>query len=640
MAEVVRTACTRDCPDACAILAHVESGRVVRIQGDPEHPVTRGFLCQRTSRYLERHNDPERLRTPLVASGSGFRRIGWNEALNLAVRRLREIRDRYGPASILHYRSGGSLGIVKHVVDHFFARFGPVSGKRGDICSGGGDAAQEADFGLSDSHDLLDLLHSRQIFLWGKNPYVSNVHLVPVLREAKERGAGIVLVDPVRHRTAELADVYLQPRPGGDLALASGVARTLFEKGWTDPEAASYCDGLDGFRALVFSRPLADWARAADVAPVEIVELARRLAERPAAILVGWGMQRRGHGGAIVRALDALSAVSGNLGIPGGGVSFYFQRRGAFDVSTLDSRAARRLCEPLLGREILDARDPEIRAVWITAANPVAMLPDSATVARALETREFVVVVDTHLTDTARRASLVLPTNSMLEADDLVGAYGNHWIHAVRPAVPRGEGVRSDLEIVSALADRLGLGREFGRSPREWKRVFMQRAEAAGISLEDVERGGAKNPFAGNVLFADRRFPTPTGRVRLMTELPSELPGEQGYPLYLLSNSTAPAQCSQWSGPRPRGEVEATCHPDAAPDCREGDVVRIESPIGAMRARLVLDPRQRRDLVLVPKGGRFDEGACANALVPARTTDIGEGAAYLDARVRIVRAPP
>ncbi len=625
MPTVLATACTRDCPDACSILAHVEEGRVVRIQGDPAHPVTRGFLCQRTSRYLERHEDPERVATPLLRRGARLEPIGWDEALDLAAGELRRIRDEHGPAAILHYRSGGSLGLMKHVVEHFFGRFGPVTGKRGDICSGAGEAAQLVDFGTSDSNDLFDLLESRHVLLWGKNPYVSNVHLLPVLKEAARRGARLALIDPIRHRTAELADLYVQIRPGGDLDLALGIGRVLFDRGGVDPDAASYCDGLEGYRSLVGSRPAVEWARRAGVEIGVVEELARRMADRPAAIQVGWGMQRRAHGGAIVRALDALGTVTGNMGVPGGGVSFYFKRRGAFDTAPFEVPPPRTLSEPLLGREILEAKDPAIRAVWITAGNPVAMLPDSAAVARALETREFVVVVDTHLTDTARRAHLVLPATSMLEDDDVVGAYGNHYVHSVRPVAPRRGEPRTDLEIVSGLAARLGLGAEFSLSARDWKRRLLR----PGLSLEQVEAGGARSPAARKVLFEGNRFATPSGRANLLTAVPAEAPADPDHPLWLFSNSPAAAQASQWSGARPR-EAVATCHPDAASGFADGDLARLESRLGSMSVRLRFDSNQRRDVVLVPKGGWFDEGTSANAIIPATLTDLGEGAPYLD----------
>lgn len=641
--ETLRTVCNRDCPDACGLVATVEDGRLVRLGGDPSHPVTRGFLCSRTSQFPARQNSPERLTTPLLRSGGGFRPVSWEEAIAFAAERLLAIRAESGPAAILHYRSGGSLGLVKSVVDYFFELLGPVTVKRGDICSGAGDAAQEADFGDEESHDLFDLRHSRSILLWGKNPFVSNVHLLPFLKEAKSRGARIVLIDPVRHKTATLADAYVAPRPGGDLALALGVAALLFETGRVVPQAAATCEGFEEFRALALAKAPAAWASEADVAPEVLELLASTLCARPCNVQVGWGMARRTNGSSIVRALDALGALTGNLGIPGGGVSFYFKRRGAFDTSFLSKAWPRTLPEPLLGREILEAKEPPVRAVWVTAGNPVAMLPDSATVARALETRELVVVVDSFLTDTARRAHLVLPTTTLVEDDDLMGAYGNHWLGASVPVVAPPPGVRSDLEIVQLLAAEIdrrqgagadGIAPRVAGSAKEWKRRLLRRVEPFGLTVERLERESVRNPLAGEILFEGGRFPTPSGKMNLLRSLPSAAAEEPGFPLWLFSSSTERAQCSQWAGPPPP-ILEATCHPDAAPGLSDGEQVLVESALGRLRAVLRLDPLQRRDVVLVPKGGHFDSGTCANALVPARLTDAGEGAAYLDCRVRI-----
>src|SRR5437763_10304974 len=299
MREIRRTVCNRDCPDACSIVAHVEDGRVVQLGGDPAHPVTGGFLCWRTNNFLPLQYHPERLMTPLLRGNP----VSWDEAIDFAARELTRIRAGSGPQAIFHYRSGGSLGALKHLTDYFFSEFGPVTSKRGDICSGGGDAAQLLDFGEEDSHDIFDLLNSRNILIWGKNVVVSSPHTVPVLKQAHARK---MLIDPVWNKTANLCDAFVQPRPGGDFALAMAVARVLFERGWTDPAAASYCDNLDEFKALALSMQLPEWCAEADVTPEMVEEIALRLHKGPTAILVGWGMARRVNGGAIVRALDAL----------------------------------------------------------------------------------------------------------------------------------------------------------------------------------------------------------------------------------------------------------------------------------------------------------------------------------------------
>ena len=627
MREIRKTVCNRDCPDACAIVAHVEEGRVLRLSGDPAHPVTDGFLCWRTNNFLPLQYSPDRLTTPLLRG----RPVSWDEALDFAAAELLRIRAESGPQAIFHYRSGGSLGALKHLSDYFFSEFGPVTVKGGDICSGGGDAAQLLDFGEEDAHDIFDLLNSRNILLWGKNVVVSSPHTVPVLKQSR---AGKMLIDPVWHKTANLCDAFVQPRPGGDFALAMAVARVLFEQGWTDPAAASYCDNLDAFRGLAFSHSLEDWCAEADVSPDVAAEIARRLHEGPTAILVGWGMARRVNGGAIVRALDALCAISGNLGVEGGGVSYYFWRRKNFDFSFIRKPAPRTILEPLFGPQVLSATPP-LRAIWITAGNPIAMLPESATTERALRSREFVCVVDSWPTDTTRAATLVLPSPTLLEDDDLLGAYGHHHVGASRPVVPPPPGVKSDLEILQLLAKRVGLGGLLDGTAREWKERILRRD--AGFTVADLEeRGPQRSQLSGKVLFADRKFKTSSGRVNLLSSAPPRAQVTADFPLYLMALSTEKSQNSQWSKGQPRGPAVVTVHPDAAAGIPDGGFANLESAIGSLSIQVRHDPRQRRDVALLAKGGHTREGRNANTLLKARATDIGGGGALYDEPVRVV----
>jgi anaerobic selenocysteine-containing dehydrogenase len=641
-----RTLCNRDCPDTCGIVATVRDGRVVKLAGDPDHPVTRGFLCWRTNHFLELQYGPARLTTPLRRDPDGVHRpVSWDQALDFVAQRLLAIRAESGPAAIFHYRSGGSLGLTKALVDWFFELFGPVTTKRGDICSGAGEAAQEADFGVCDSSDLSDLLNARHIILWGKNVHVSSPHTIPVLRDAQARGARLVMIDPVHHKGADLGERFWQPRPGGDFALAMAVARLLFEGGAPDARAAALCepDQLQSFRALALSDSVSGWCARADLPEEAAADLAARLADGPATILVGWGMGRRAQGGAAIRALDALGAISGNLGVPGGGVSYYYRRRASVDVSFVGGTATapRTVCEPLFGRDVLAATDPPIRAVWITAGNPAVMLPDSNLVRQALSTRELVVVVDPFFTDTARLADIVFPTTTLLEANDLIGAYGHHHVGVARPVVPPPPGVRDDLEIIQALAARVGLGDRLAGSPRDWQqRLLSPAARAGGMTVDALERKVIRNPSAPQVLFGAGKVATRTGRVNLITSAPPDTARSTEYPLTLLSLSTDRAQSSQWSraadGPA-AGPAPCTVHPAvaAAAGLREGDTATLESSLGALPVRVHVDDRQRRDVAIVPKGGHVSTGHAANALIRAALTDIGEGGALYDEGVRL-----
>lgn len=642
--EQRRTTCNRDCPDACGIVATVEDGQVVALKGDPDHPVTQGFLCYRTSRFSEFLAASTRLRAPLMRRNGELEPATWGEVMALLADRLRAIRSESGPAAIFHYRSGGSLGILKHLTDLFFDRFGPCTTKIGDICSGAGEAAQDLDLGTSDSNDLFDLEQSRNIVLWGKNPAVSNVHLVPLLKRVRAAGTRIWQIDPVQHKSAGLADRQLQPRPGRDYELAMGVARLLFDSRRVDPAASEYCDNLPAFEALARSHTAAGWAAAADLDLASLVELADLFADGPTAILVGWGMQRRQRGGAIVRALDALCAISGNLFCPGGGVSFYFKRRKPFRPFGPAVAHPRTIREPLLGQDVLAAQDPPVRLLWVTAGNPIAMLPDSAAVARAFDAVECVVVADCWLSESARAADIVLPVPTLLEDTDLLGAYGHHWIGESRPVVPAPAGVRHEVEIFQELARRVGLDDYPQSSLDALKRHALGAIATQGAGLESLrERGAVRSPMADTRLFRDGRVQTPNGRVQLLDAAPAEAEiepaaGRAGASelLWLFSNSTEKSQASQWVG---RGLGERTwvvVHPDVVPGLAAGATVHVESPLGRVEAELRLDPRQRKDTAIMPKGGHYHRGQSANALIAARPTDIGLGAAYLDCLVRIV----
>jgi anaerobic selenocysteine-containing dehydrogenase len=632
------TFCNRDCPDVCRIVATVDNGRVTRLQGDPSHPITQGFLCHRTTHFLERQYHPERITQPLLRQGDTFVPIAWDEALDLAARELMRIKSESGPAAIFHYRSGGSLGFLLTLTDWYFANFGPVTTKRGDICSGAGDAAQLTDFGVEEAHDRFDVLNSKHIILWGKNVHVSSPHTIPLLKKAKAVGATVVVIDPLHTRSTVLGDVVLQPRPAGDFALAMAVTHLLFAHGWVSDAARALCDHVDAHEAMARSRSVESWCAEADVTPAQALALAHTLVDGPTSIQVGWGMARRGNGGAIVRALDALCVLSGNLGVRGGGVSYYHHRRTAFDVDFVHRIAPpRTLCEPLFGQAILDAHDPPIRAVWITAGNPVAMLPGSAQNEAALRSREFVVVVDAFMTDTARCANLVLPVTTLLEADDLLGAYGHHWLGAATPVVDAPPLVKSDLQIMQGLAARTGHSDVMQGTAREWKeRLVRPRLARHGITVDDLERGPVRNPLAPtDVIFGDGKVQTETGRVNLIHSAPTPVVVDDvDYPLWLFSCSTEQSQSSQWT--RDSDEpLTCTVHPDNAPDL-DGALVQLVSRAGALVVRVKHDARQRRDVVLVPKGGHVRGGRSANTLIRPAVTDMGEGGALYDERVRLM----
>lgn len=634
----LRTACNRDCPDACTLEAEVVDGKLVSLKGSHDDPMTKGFLCPRTTRFVDRQESADRLSRPMLRvskDSDEFVPISWDKALDLAAEKLRQAKEQYGPESIFHYLSGGSLGYLKLLTNVVFQQFGPCTQKRGDICSGAGEWAQEQDFGISDSSEADDLLNAKLILIWGKNIHTSSVHLLPIILEAKKRGAKLVCIDPGPTKSARLAHLFLCPRPGTDAQIALAMVAYLAERNRLDPDAANYCNSLPEFLAMARAVPIEERFRRAGVGLEQGLELCRLYDEnRPSSLLVGWGAPRRRNGAETVRAMDALTAVSGNIGVPGSCTSFYFQRRRSFRREALPEHGPipRTISETRMGVE-LESADPKVRVAWITAGNPAAMLPDCDRVARELRKVDFTVVVDTHWTDTCAVADLVLPTLTLVEDEDVMGAYGNTYLRSSQPVVtPFGES-RHELWIHQQLAERLGFGEVLAGTPAEWKdRLLKPEVDRALFEGKPVRQPGA--PY---VLFEGRKFLTPDGKANLMTTEPA-MPEEvsREFPFQLMAVSHPDSQSSQWSVTPPEIPV-ARISDQADPALVSGEVFRLESSRGGFLVRIEREAGIHPELVVMPKGGSGVYGGwCPNALIEARETDQGEGACFYEEPVRLV----
>ncbi len=642
MTTRLRTTCTRDCPDACGLIATVDdAGRVTRLQGDPEHPITRGFLCYRVgTHYLSRHHSQERLTTPLVRRGDRFEPISWQDALDLAAERLDRIRQESGAAAIVHVQGGGSLGILKNLNHVLFRTLGCTE-TRGDVCDAAGSWAQEADFGAAAINALEDAVNAKSLFLWGKNVASSSPHSTPILKEARARGARTWLIDPLPHQAAQLVDRHVSIRPGGDAALAFAVARIVLDHGREDRDVVRYTENFAQFAQLVRSRAVADWCAIADVPTSVADEIAAAFTDHaPVTTWIGWGLQRRVNGATQVRAIDALHLLTGNVGRAGAGASFTVVRRSPFDlafVKDLAARVPRTLQIARLGAEIEAAADPPIRAVVIDNGNMVATNPDSAATRRALESRDFTLVLDPFLTDTARAAHLVLPTTTMLEEDDLVGSYGHHFVSASRAVARRPDGVLSDLEIYQALADRLGVGEPLRGSAEEWCARMSASLAKHGFDRAALLDAARRAPGLAPIAFSGRRFATESGRARFVTEYRGPDARDAERPLTLHGLSTGRWQTSQLTDAdeEREGELTVTCHPDVAGGVADGGAAWLESALGALPVVVRHDADYRKDTVYAPRARQVRKNRCVNQLVRARVTDFGEGAAFYDEGVRL-----
>ena len=632
--KVVPSVCPLDCPDRCALDVQVEDGRVVKIDGSERSERTAGYICAKVRHFHDRTYHPARILHPMKRvgpKGSGrFERISWDAAIDQIGGRFRELSASPGPESILPFHYDGSNGLLTSgsMDARFWNRLG-ASQLAKTFCAANTGAAWSAVFGDLPGSDPMDLRHSDAVVLWGVNPSVSGIHLVPLVREATKAGAFLAVVDPVRTPLAREADLHLPLVPGTDVAVALAMIRSAHEEGGIDRAFIDrHTRGLD---ALLGSAPTAEEAgRLSGVPADQIRALPRALARAKAPFFrVGWGLERNRNGTDAVRAVLSLRAVLGRFGSPGSGITI--STSGGFGLNRKPAEAPQLRRSPSrtvnmseLGRALEETRDPELRAIYIYNSNPVATAPHQERVIRALSRESlFVVVHEQVWTDTCDHADLVLPATTFLEHRDLTRSYGGYELQWSEPVIgPVGE-ARPNHAVFSELARAMGF-----QDPE----LRADEAAIAGSFVPDLGelRERLIRPFPRPALFQDR-FPS-RGYVDLAAP-----PGPPRYrppvadaelPLILISPASDKAISSQLFELVPEQSAKLLVAPVEAErrGLKEGDRVRIRNSFGQVEVWLGISPDLRAGVASLPKGlwRRMTlNGWTANALVPDHVDAIG-----------------
>jgi anaerobic selenocysteine-containing dehydrogenase len=658
--STVQTACPLDCPDSCTLEVTVENGRIAKIDGGDANPSTRDYICGKVRRFADRVYGEDRVLYPALRKGGKgqgtFTRVSWNEALDHIADRMTQVREQWGADAILPFSYGGSNGLLtQDTTDAALFRAFGTSRLARTVCAAPTGAANLGLYGKMPGVAYADYAHARLIILWGVNPSVSGIHIVPYLKEARQAGATLVVIDPRRTSLAKQAALHLAPRPGTDLPLALAIHNYLFERGFADAAfLEQHTHGADQLRERAREWTIARAADVAEVDPRALEQLAHAYATTsPALVRCGWGLERNRNGGSAAAAVLALPAVAGKFGVRGGGYSMSnslaFGIKAAAWLDDTPEPATRLVNMNHLGRALLEYDKPPVKMLFVYNCNPLATMPDQNRVLAGLKRDDlFTVVFEQVYTDTARHADVVLPATTFLENYDIAKGYGPISLQLVRPVIePVGE-ARANAEVFSDLAARLGIG-EAEEETDTLLRVAGRIRDPAGREL--LERGVATPPHGGTpVQFVDVFPLTDDRKVNLF---PSHLAGDapeglygfqadpatERYPLALISPASEKTVSSTLGELRQRAGV-LYMHPDDAHarGLSQDDPVRIFNDLGEVQCPLAITTDIRPGTVSMAKGlwrKSTYNGSTPNALVPDSLTDLGAGACFNDARVQV-----
>ena len=680
MLEVRHSVCALDCPDCCSLLINVDDGKGAQLRGNPNHPITRGFLCGKVARYLEREYSSDRLLYPqkrIGNKGEGkFQRISWDEALDTIAGRLNAIAGEYGSEAILPYSYAGTMGLLNRSgMDlRFFHRLGASRLDR-TICSSTGAAGLAQTLGFRYGTEPEQFQHSKLIIAWGANILATNVHLWPFIVEARRRGAKFYTIDPVRNKTGHLSDKHFSIFPGSDLALALGLMHVIIgEKLYDADYVDRYTDGFDQLKKRAGEYTPERVEALTGISRSDIVSLAREYATiRPAAIRLNYGLQRSDRGGTAVRAIVALPALIGSWREVGGGAqlstthAFHLNRAG-LEMPELQfksplKREARLVNMAELGKALTRLNDPPVKAMVVYNSNPAAIAPNQNLVLKGMRRDDlFTVVMEQFQTDTADYADILLPATTFLEHTDLYVAYGHYYMQLARPALPAPGETKSNVDVFKLMAQRMGFEDAcFRDSEDDMIRTLLNSDHpfVRGITLEQLDREHSVRlkvapdgqPF---LPFADGRFGTPSGKCEFHADsLGYEPPAESRlgskelrsiYPLEMISAKSHDSMNSTFGNHASAERQTSTLFLHES-DARQrgiatGDRVQMFNDRGSCMLVADVNGTVRPGVVWAPSlrwNKLAPDGRNANALTSDRLTDMGGGPTFYSCLVEVAK---
>ncbi|MBE6085346.1 MAG: twin-arginine translocation signal domain-containing protein [Selenomonas ruminantium] len=683
--KIVHSACPRNCYDTCSILSTVEDGVLKRVEGDKANTYTRGRLCAKGFSYTRSVYSPDRIKYPMRQSkrgGGRWERISWPDAFDIIAKKILAIKKEYGntlPICLDKY--SGNFNLLNYCVEGMMSSIGHTTRATGTPCWPAGIDAQTFDFGTIWNNDPEDMVNSKYMIIWGANPSWCSVHSMHLVMEAKKRGCKIVVIDPILTQTASKADWFIQIKPSTDGALALGIAKYLLDNNMVDYGwLAANAKGYEEFFQYVREKITLDWVAEKTGVKKEIIEqLAREYGTaKPASIWIGYGMQRHTNGGQNVRSIDALAAMTGNIGKSGGGAQYaQLQTWGVkYNVMGMKAPAGTTTTKDRIininnsAQEILDANDPPIKMLWIACRSPLTQAAEPQKLKEAYDKLDLVVTADLFMNPTVQMSDIVLPVTTPFETWGLNVSYWHYWCALNEPAIEPQYEAKSDLEIAMGLSKKLNeLEPGSCTFPTEGKLEDWVAAEFTpdflkqfGLTSWDELKKGPRKAVTGLIGWQDGKFKTPSGKYEFASEtavseghelLPvwtEEMKTPEKYPLRLMSphwklNINGQFQNLDWMMDI-HSEPVVEMHPETAAryHVQNGDMVKLYNEQGAITLKAKLTKVTAPDTLVVYEMWLNDKDFNVNNTLKSLPADMGKkatgapGIAFHDNFVALAKA--
>ncbi|MDD2501383.1 MAG: molybdopterin-dependent oxidoreductase [Geobacter sp.] len=664
-----RSVCPFDCPDACGLLVTVENDKAVKIEADPEHPITKGLICGKMRQYQQTVHSPRRLTTPLLRSGpkgnGQFVPISWDEAVTRICSRWQEIILQYGAEAILPYSYAGTMGLVQRNSGHpFFHRLGASRLAR-TICTPAKDYGWKAVMGDTPALDPAERSKSELIILWGLNAAATSIHSMAATQAARKQGTQVWAIDTYQTPTCQAVDRAIIVKPGSDSALTLGMLRVIVDEELLDRDFIAA--NLLGFEELCAKTlPGCSPEAMAEVCGIPadtIRDLARAYGAAKAPLIqVGGGLTRYGNGAMTIRCIALLPAVSGAWQQPGGGLFCGTSTGAAFPLQLVTredfmASPTRIINMNQLGDALTSLDSPAVMSLYVYHSNPAAIAPDQNAVIRGLERDDlFTVVHERFLTDTACYADIVLPATSSLEHPDLYRSYGSYQAQRCSAVIPAVGDAKSNWDTFCLLAAGMGWDEPFFRQsadnlinqllaePNDWRDAAtteqLRQGEPVLMTPPSSSRGPWLTP-SGKIEIRNDREPHPLPRL-----LPTHAETD-GFPLRLQPSVSLYSLNSSFNERddllAKRGAPTLLMHPldAAARQLSNGSLVVVQNGEGELELVLQVTEQVPQGTVVSEGVYRFDRSASGrgiNALTSQRLTDRGEGSTLYDLAVEVAAA--